>query len=90
MADQESASAEKAKRTVGILKLTGRNEDGAEPKTVGEAAYAVFAGCSLVAARRVAGAPVFTPLCGRSSRCRVLVHPNNSNNGRYAVVTAVI
>ena len=46
MSDQEGASAEKAKRTVGILKLTGRNEDGAEPKTVGEAIHAVFADCS--------------------------------------------
>ena len=46
MADQEKASAEKAKRTVGLLKLTGRNEDGAEPRTLGEAIHAVFADCS--------------------------------------------
>ena len=38
----------------------------------------------------VAGAPVFSPLCGLSPRCRVLVHPNNSNNGRYNGVTAEI
>ena len=46
MADQESASAEKAKRTVAILKLTGRNEEGIEPRTIGEAIHAVFADCS--------------------------------------------
>ena len=46
MADQESASAEKAKRTVAILKLTGRNEEGSEPRTIGEAIHAVFADCS--------------------------------------------
>ena len=46
MADQESASAEKAKRTVAILKLTGRNEEGSEPKTIGDAIHAVFADCS--------------------------------------------
>ena len=46
MADQESASAEKAKRTVAILKLTGRNEEGNEPRTIGEAIHAVFADCS--------------------------------------------
>ena len=46
MADKESASAEKAKRTVAILKLTGRNEEGDEPRTIGEAIHAVFADCS--------------------------------------------
>ena len=46
MADQESASAEKAKRTVAILKLTGRNEEGNEPRTIGDAIHAVFADCS--------------------------------------------
>ena len=46
MADQESASAEKAKRTVAILKLTGRNEEGSEPRTIREAIHAVFADCS--------------------------------------------
>ena len=46
MADKESASAEKAKRTVAILKLTGRNEEGNEPRTIGEAIHAVFADCS--------------------------------------------
>ena len=46
MADQESASAEKAKRTVAILKLTGRNEEGSEPRTIGDAIHAVFADCS--------------------------------------------
>ena len=46
MSDQESASAEKAKRTVAILKLTGRNEEGREPRTIGEALHAVFADCS--------------------------------------------
>ena len=47
MADQEGASAEKAKRTVAILKLTGRNEEGDEPRNIGEAIHAVlFADCS--------------------------------------------
>ena len=46
MSDQESASAEKAKRTVAILQLTGRNEEGREPRTIGEAIHAVFADCS--------------------------------------------
>ena len=46
MADQESASAVKAKRTVAILKLTGRNEEGNEPSTIGDAIHAVFADCS--------------------------------------------
>ena len=46
MADQESASAEKAKRTVAILKLTGRNEEGSEPRNIREAIHAVFADCS--------------------------------------------
>ena len=46
MADQEKASAEKAKRTVAILKLTGRNEEGSEPRTIREAIHAVFADCS--------------------------------------------
>ena len=48
MADRkQSASAVKAMRTVAILKLTGRNEEGKEPRTLGEAIRAVFADCSV-------------------------------------------
>ena len=46
MADGKSASADTAERTVAILKLTGRNEEKDEPRTIGEAIHAVFADCS--------------------------------------------
>ena len=46
MADDESALADMSERTVAILKLTGRNEEKDEPRTIGEAIHAVFADCS--------------------------------------------
>ena len=46
MADEKSATADPAKRTLAILKLTGRNEEGSEPRTIGDAIHAVFADCS--------------------------------------------
>ena len=36
----------KGERTVANLKVTGRNEEGKEPVTIGEAIRAVFADCS--------------------------------------------
>ena len=45
MSDDNSTRPVKA-RTVALLKVTGRNKEGEEPKSIGETILAVFADCS--------------------------------------------
>ena len=42
----DKATPKRGVRTVADLKVTGRNKEGKEPKSIGETILAVFADCS--------------------------------------------